>query len=185
MDKSPLNALSTRLDMIYWLRETEQALTQEVNDLIAKESSTLTALSLDDRLANMTKNRLAIINNLADGHYLPMSPGQQFAEAARYVGRGLEPVKVATGLTDCLGQAANLPAWIQRMAQTQDGYPEELLAPKVQQGGEKMDKTPEKEPVKSRGLLADIVQASEGRIRIIDARKPVTKAPEPPKVPQR
>lgn len=183
---SPLEALSRRLDMIYWLRNAERALTQEADKLIAKESATLTPLSIEERLANMTSNRLAIIDHLADGHYLPMSPGQQFAEAARYVGRGLDPAKTAEGLTDTLRHPTDLPAWIQRLSQAQDGYPVELLVPKVQQGGDiKMEKTPEKEPVKSRGLLEDIVQASKGRVRVIDIRNPVTKDPEPPKVPQR
>ena len=186
MDQSPMDALSSRLDMIYWLRQTVEDLTKETTQLIGQESATVMDLTVDERLANMTKNRRAIIDHLADGHYLPMSPGQQFAEAARYVGRGLDPAKTAEGLADTLRRPTDLPAWIQRLSQAQDGYPVELLVPKVQQGGDnKMEKTPEKEPVKSRGLLEDIVQASKGRVRVIDMRNPVTKDPEPPKVPQR
>ena len=187
----PTEELARRLDMIYWLRETVQALTQETNDLIAKESVTVMSLTVDQRMVNMASNRVAMINNLADGHYLPMSPGQQFAEAARYVARGLDPVKTVEGMADTLRQPTDLPAWIQRLSQAQDGYAERVQGPPPHadpKGGDPMAHEPNQEPQSNKGLLSEIIKASHGRIRIVDMRKSATKpAPEPehPKAPQR
>ncbi|AUW92607.1 hypothetical protein BXT84_00455 [Sulfobacillus thermotolerans] len=100
--------LGRALDALYWLRRVERDVT-ELAERLARQDAL--PLSVDQRLENMRTNRQRIMTAM-DGNYLPMTAGQQFAEAVRYVAQGLDPLGVAVALQEVVGRSATLPDWI-------------------------------------------------------------------------
>ena len=117
--------LGRTLDALYWIRKLERDLTETAEDLVAQDPLPIT---VDQRLANMAKNRALIIDGL-EGEYPPMSDGEKFAKAAEWAADGRPPVQVARALNAIVGKPATYPEWINALGMESYLAGEPLLPP--------------------------------------------------------
>ncbi len=117
--------LARTLDALYWIRHLERDLTQTAEHLVAHDPLPLT---VDQRLANMKKNREVVMEGLASNFPL-MSDGEKFAKAAESAAHGRPPVQVVQALAKVVRRPATEVDWIDALGTQAYLSGEPLLPP--------------------------------------------------------